>query len=243
MEIFSGIMWTVLYLLGVFILGTVVLKWLVRASDEVVRKTHHIGYTLSVFLFIELFDPWTVSVAVILGFMVVIFFGALLLEKTPYYHKLLVDRRKEGGEIKYSVLLGFLSFAILIAVFGNLLPYGDETIVVIAVVGWSLGDALAALVGKKFGHRRLILPFADPKKTTEGSLAMFTGIFIVFLPILFFYGGYPWWATLVMSAVVAAVSTVVEAIAKKGTDTLFLPLFGALTLYLLILLLNVNGVV
>ncbi len=233
MDILFGVLWTVLYFAVVLLGLSVFLKLVVRAPKEIVRKTQHLGYAFSIFLFLYLFDSWWVSVLVLIGFMAVIFVAVWGFEHTPYYRRLLVDRKRKGGEIKYSAILALLSFAILITFFGHVLPYSSNAIVVISVMCWGVGDALAALIGKRFGNKKLSWPGTDNKKTWTGSVAMDIGVFIVAFLMLWFYGGYLWWVAIVIAAMVSSVATFAEAFAKNGWDTLVLPLSAAITLYLM----------
>lgn len=40
------------------------------------------------------------------------------------------------------------------------------------VYSWGVGDAFAALIGKKYGKHKIIWKLADNKKSVEGSVAM-----------------------------------------------------------------------
>ncbi len=242
MDILFGVLWTVLYFAVVLLGLSAFLKLVVRAPKEIVRKTQHLGYAFSIFLFMYLFEPWWVSVLVLLGFMAVIFLSVWGFERTPFYKRLLVDRKKKGGEIKVSAVLALSSFVILIAVFGNVLPHGSNVIVATSVMCWGVGDAIAAVIGKRFGNRNLSWPGTDKKKTWTGSVSMNIGVFIVALIMLLFYNGHPWWIALLMAAVVSAVATFAEAYAKNGWDTLILPLSAATTLYLMTWLFHALGV-
>ncbi len=240
MSLLIGIAVLVGYFTVVLLGLSVFLRAVLKAPGEVVRKTQHIGFALSIFLFIELFAAAGEILLVIAIFMAGIYVGLSILERMPFYKRFFVDRSRRGGEMKRSGLLALFSFAALIAL-AEVLPHGSDVIVIVAVLSWGIGDALAALIGKRFGRRRLSLPGTDRKKTWTGSIAMDVGVFIVVSLLLWLYG-YPWWVALLIGAVVSSVSTFVEAYAKHGWDTLFLPLSTALVLYLMNLLFITLGV-
>ncbi|MDX1386461.1 MAG: hypothetical protein R3257_02650 [bacterium] len=75
-------------------------------------------------------------------------------------------------------------------------------------------DAIAALVGMKFGIRRIIFV----KKTYLGTLAFFVSGVIALFPILGWKG----------ALITAATASFIEAISIEGIDNLFLPILGGL---------------
>lgn len=73
-------------------------------------------------------------------------------------------------------------------------------------------DAVAAVVGMKFGKRRIFVI----RKTYLGTLAFFIAAVLVLWPLLGWHG----------ALITGAVSTVIEALAIEGIDNLFLPILG-----------------
>ncbi len=210
---------------------SVLLKVVFKVPKEIVRKVQHIGYALSIFLFLYLFDVWYHALIINAIFIVFISTGLWLFEKTRYYKIYFVDRETLGGELKYSLIQAQLMFALLIFFFSWLLPRAQEYIIVIAVMCWGVGDALAALIGRRFGRLKINMFGADHKKTWEGSSAMAVSVFLVMILLLLFYAGIVWWVALIASLVIAPLSMLIEAYAHKGTDTLILPLSIAFLLY------------
>jgi hypothetical protein len=103
-------------LLGVFALPLA----LVVATPwplEVVRKTQHLAYALSIFLLLGLFEHWylAVAAAAVLPLLAVPVLAGW--ERHPSYHRLLTDRSAGGGELRRQLLYVQLSFAVLITVF------------------------------------------------------------------------------------------------------------------------------
>jgi len=236
------VLWLILYFLVALLAVPALLKLVIGAPKEMVRKSHHIGYAGSIFLFVHLFEPWWVALLVIAGAMTIIFLAVWAAEGHTIYRRLLIDRWRDGGEIKYSALYALGSFAVLIAMFGNLLPYASDGIVVTAVLSWGVGDALAAIVGKKFGRQRLTLPGMDRRKTWAGSLSMFVGVLVVAFFALWLYCSHPLWLALILAIAVASTSTYIEGLSHHGFDTVFLPLTAATTLYILYWVFSAAGV-
>lgn len=77
-----------------------------------------------------------------------------------------------------------------------------------------LCDAVAAVVGMKFGKRRIVFI----KKTYLGTLAFFIAATLVLFPLLGWKG----------ALITAAASSFVEAVSIEGIDNLFLPILGGL---------------
>ncbi len=233
---------TIAYFILVLFVLSVLLKAFLPVADEVVRKFQHIGYAFSIFLYLELYDPWYQAFYTIAIFMVGVFLFLFLLEKTSFYKQYLIDRKKQGGELKYSLLQGQAMFAILLALFIGILPYGQETFIITAVMSWGFGDALAALIGKYYGKKKLLLNGADPHKTQLGSTAMFFSVFIVVIACLIWQADILWWVALIVALLTAPLATLIEAYTKKGLDTIFLPTSIGLIVYGITVLFIVSGV-
>lgn len=75
-----------------------------------------------------------------------------------------------------------------------------------------LCDAVAAVVGMKFGRHKIILL----KKTYLGTLAFFITAWLSLTPLLGWQG----------ALTTAAVSTLIEALSIEGIDNLLLPILG-----------------
>lgn len=228
------------YLVFVLILPTL-LKSRRGINTELIRKIQHVAYSLSIFLLLELFSTWYIAIAV--GFMLVLLAYPILIiiEKTPWYNKTFVDRTVKGGELRKQFIYVQLSFAVLIVIFWGLLGSGWHYVVAAAVMAWGFGDAAAALIGKAFGHRRVLHKLIDRGKTYEGTSAMmlFAGL-AVFLT-LFIYAGKPWYISFILSIIVAPVCGIVELFSRRGTDTLTVPLSAAFLIMPLIYLFSFLG--
>jgi len=231
MQVFITVLIVIGYFLVVLAFFSVLLRVVFRVPREVVRKFQHIGFAASVFIFTERCETWWQAVIVVFLFGLAIYLGVWLLERTPFYKRFFVDRESSGGEMKKSGFLAMAVFAILFLFFGGILPRADNEIIIVAVMSWGVGDALAALFGKYLGKRKLNSPGVDPEKTWVGSVSMALGVFVGVLTMLLVFAAKPWWAAIISAVIISVVSTSIEAYSKKGLDTLGIPLGVAFTLY------------
>ncbi len=215
------------YLLFLFLIP-VVLKKCLGVPNELVRKIQHVGYSLSIFLLLELFSMWYLAVGAVLLLIILAYPFLFLVEETAWYKNSLVDRENKGGELRKQLIYAELTFAILIFLFWGLLGSNWHYVAAVAVMAWGFGDAAAALIGKAFGRRRFLHSLIDKGKTYEGTAAMilFAGIG-VFISLLL-YAGKPWHISLVISIIVAPICGLVELFSRRGADTFTVPLSAAL---------------
>jgi phytol kinase len=108
-------------------------------------------------------------------------------------------------------------------------------ILVASLMPMTWGDALAAVVGQRFGKRRYTV--AQHTRSLEGSLAMLLASWLAtFIPLLILtpppigIGG-----ALGISMMTALAATAVEAISPWGVDNLTVPGISVLVLYMIML--------
>lgn len=225
-------------LLGYFAVcatGAFTLRRLVRVPEEIFRKTLHIILLGSIFILTYTIDTWWISVITTIVFMAMVFPILLFAEHIPGYSELLTERR--SGEIKRSLIIVFSMFAVLIFICWGWL--GERYLVIAAVLAWGLGDAAAALVGKRFGQYYIEGRLVEGRKTLEGTLAMFIVSFFTVLVVLYLNVSMGWYYYIPMASMTAAVCASVELYTKGGMDTLTCPFSAALTMILLLHLLGV----
>lgn len=162
----------ILYYLALCVAGPTLLRVWLRLPTELVRKTQHIAYALSIFILLRLFSEWYFAIAAAFGLVLLGYPALLLFERSPRYMQVLVARTSSGGELRRQLLYVQLSFALLIFLFWGLLGPQGKYIIAGAVMAWGFGDAAAALVGKAFGRRYFIHSLIEGAKTHEGTLAM-----------------------------------------------------------------------
>ena len=211
-----------------------ILKITLGLPTELVRKTHHVIYSMSIFLLLELFSTWYIAIAaastlVILGYPFLYF-----LERTAWYRKTFVDRTSKGGELRKQLIYVQLSFALLILIFWGIFGIDWRYVAAVAIMAWGLGDAAAALIGKNFGRHRVIHYLVDFGKTYEGTAAMIGFAAMAIFVTLITYGGQTWYVSLLIALVVAPMCGITELFSRRGSDTLTVPLLAACSIMPLI---------
>lgn len=223
--------------LGILVLYFVVLASLAgtyrvfgNPDDEIFRKILHFILLGSLPVFLFCFATWKGAVAAALGFAVVVYpllhFAERIKGFSHFFHE------RKGGEIKKSLLLVFGMFAVVIAVCWGY--FDDRLLAMAGVYAWGIGDALAAIIGKRYGKHKIRGRFLDGKKSLEGSGGMFSASFFSVFGILLLRGGPVWYLLMGIALITALVTTLVELYAKEGNDTVYCPL-AATTVMLLFL--------
>ena len=117
------------------------------------------------------------------------------------------------------------AFAIIILIFWNT---PDKVVAALMPMTW--GDAMAAVLGKRFG--RIDYTVLGHIRTVEGSLSMlfFSGL-ATFMALYFLSPKTGFVMSLGMSLGVAIVATLAEAVSPWGIDNLSVPAVAALILY------------
>jgi dolichol kinase len=234
-EFFQGFGLCILYYL-VFASGALLLRRFVTVPKEVFRKTLHMIMLGSIFVWTYAFHTWWIAALSTLLFIAALYPVLLLAERfLPGYSNLLTERKT--GELKTSLVVAFGMFAILITVCWGLL--GERYLVIASVLAWGLGDAAAALVGKRFGRHHVEGKMIEGRKSIEGTLAMFVVSFIAVLTVLLIKGSVQWFGYIPVAVLTAIACAAVELFTKNGMDTITCPLAAATVLIPLIYLLGV----
>lgn len=124
--------------------------------------------------------------------------------------------------------LGLVFYSISYTVLAIFFP-GRPYVVAAGILPMAYGDSAAALVGRRYGGRRLA-----NGKTLEGIIAMFAASFTVLIASLAYFSRFYPFAlsqTLLPALVVSAVVAVVEFSSPRGLDNIAVPLVGALTFF------------
>lgn len=192
---------------------------LFRIPDELFRKTLHFVLLASYIPFVFAFDRWWVSALFAVALEILIYPILAWFERFKNYGSMTTERKK--GEFKRSLLLAFTMLAVCIC-----LCWGwrsDRYLVLACMYAWGVGDAFAALIGKKFGKHKIRLKLADPHKSAEGSAAMFCTSALSILAVLLFRGGLSLAGYILIPLAGAGVATFVELITADGYDTVTCP--------------------
>jgi phytol kinase len=229
------------YYLVILAAVPVLLKTKLKVPNEYVRKLQHVGYSLSVFLLLELFSTWYMAIAAICLLVTLAYPFLMLTEKLPLYKRFFVDRSKTGGEYRKQLIFAQLSFALLIIIYWGLLGVKWHYVIAVAVMAWGFGDAAAALVGKAIGRRHILHHWIERAKTCEGTTAMILVAGLAVFLTLFWYAGKPWLPSMLISIVVAPLCGVIELFSRQGSDTITVPLFTAAIIFPLSFLFSFFG--
>jgi phytol kinase len=191
-------------------------------EQDLTRKLVHIGAGMWVFGALALFDNWQWGVLPFATFIL----GNYL------FHRYRIFKAMDADDST----LGTVYFALAITVLFGLLwrPAGPVDRAPAAVAGTmalTWGDALAALIGQRFGRHRYRLWGSN--RSWEGSLAMLvTAAVAMFLTLAFLPGtplspaSHPLGAgrALLTAVLGAGAATLAEAVSPHGTDNLTVPL-------------------
>ncbi len=224
-----------LLLFAYYIVACLVLPLVLKATRwiplEVVRKTQHIGFCMSIFPLLLLFDTWHAAVLGMSLLALVAYPVLGLLEKASWYGRVFsMDRERGGGELRKSMIVIQLTYAVLLYVFWGLLDGRGKPVIAAAVTAWGFGDAAAAIVGTRYGRRRVAHRLVDAAKTWEGSIAMGVCAGIALFLTLALYGRIDWRTSLLIALALAPACSAIELLSRNGSDTVTVPLVTAFLL-------------
>ncbi len=187
--------------------------------NELFRKILHFILLGAYIPLVFGFDVWWMA-AVFVGILIAVIYPILLLVGRWSAFSAFVVERKKGEFISSMVsALSMMIFSVCVC-WGWM---GDRYLVFACIYAWGVGDAFAALIGKRFGKHKIKWRLADGKKSFEGSSAMFLCSFASVFTVLGIRGGLSITACLLIAFVAGAVCTVVELCAKNGWDTVICP--------------------
>ena len=228
----SGI--TLLYI--IIAAGTMVpLRKLFTIPDELFRKILHFVLLGAYIPLVFAFEAWWMATVFALSLIIVLFPALFFAEKIPMFSSFVNERK--GGEFKSSMVLAVGMMAFSTAICWGL--FGDKYLVLASIYAWGVGDALAALVGKRFGKHKIKWKIADSKKSYEGSLAMFVCALVSVFTVLFIRGGISHPLCLGIAALAATVCTLSELCARGGLDTVICPCAAMIVIIPTVMLLGV----
>ena len=209
---------TLLYIVvaaGIMLLA----RMLFTIPDELFRKILHFILLGAYIPLVFAFETWWMAAAFAASLVVILFPVLLLAEKIPMFSSFVNERKK--GEFRSSMVLavGMMVFSVTIC-WGL---FGDKYLVLASIYAWGVGDAFAALVGKRFGKHKIKWKLADGKKSIEGSAAMFLCALTSVFSVLVVRGGIDFVMCAVIAVLAALVCTISEMCTKNGLDTVVCP--------------------
>ena len=208
----------ILYILPC-VAALLLIKFLTRVPPFVFRKLLHLVAFGSITWMIVVAQSWQAASLASCMIALLLYPGLALLEKESWYNGLLVQ--KEPGEIKKSLLLLFFMFAAITAVGWGI--FGKPYVVVLAILMWGTGDAVAALIGIPFGEHKVTLKFTNGKKSWEGTCAMFLASLTCGLLISLLYYHFPLLKSLLPICAGAIVGAATELFSPSEYDTVTVP--------------------
>lgn len=218
-------------LMGYYLLALVAVPLTLRAwrgvPDELVRKLQHLGYGGSIWVLLALFGRWHDALAASALLVVVAYPALLLLERWRGYTRTFPDRAPERGELRRSLLWVQASFAANVALFWGLGGDAGRTALAAGVMAWTLGDAVAAGVGRTLGRHAARGRFLAGDKTAEGTTAMALSAGVAVSLTVGLFGDAGAWLALATGLVAGPVAAAVELYSPHGTDTLTVPAAAA----------------
>ena len=217
-ELLHGALVFVLYVIPAAVVMLTARKFL-KIPDELFRKILHFILLGAYIPFLYAFQTWWISAGFSAVLIVIIYPILALAGKLPAFSSFVNERKK--GEFKSSMVLALLTMVMGISICWGI--FGDRLLTLACVYAWGVGDAFAALVGKRFGKHKIKLPLADPRKSWEGSAAMFVCSVLSVLTVLLVRGTPDFFPCLLISLIAATATTYVELITKDGLDTITCP--------------------
>jgi phytol kinase len=182
-------------------------------SAEVSRKFVHMGTGILV-AFLPFFVSWSAIQALSVAFLVVIFVSA----RFKIFRSIHSVKRVTRGEILYAVGIGVCAF---------LEP--ASWIFTVAILHLAVADALAAMVGTKWG-RRTNYTILSHGKSLLGSMTFFYASMAIFIGVIVFYQGDSLPSNYLLLIVVPTLLTMLENISWYGLDNVTVPIMAIVLL-------------
>ena len=205
------------------------IRFFTKIPQFVFRKLLHlVAFSCTAFMMIVA-ESWQAAALSSCLIAVILYPILAVLEKEDWFNKLLVQ--KKPGEIKKSLLMLFLMFALIAVIAWGVFdkPYTAVT----AILMWGTGDAAAALVGIPFGKHKVRLKPVDGKKTWEGTAAMFLTSLICGFAVFLLYCKFSFLTSIVPIFIGAVIGAAVELFTPSEYDTVTVPAAVLIVLLLL----------
>lgn len=207
---------------GVLLVVTELFRRAGKISPDTARKIVHVGVGLWIVPTVFVFADWRVAIVPPLTFLLANYL----------IHRFRLSPL-DGDPGNLGTVFFPISFAVLLAVFFRPGEPGDQAFLAVAgLLTMALGDAAAAVVGKRYGTRRYTI--LGHARTMEGSMAMFLVAGMVIAVVLNTMAGYSWHPAVAFGLVTGTAAAGIEAVCPFGSDNLFVPLGTAAILWTLV---------
>ena len=223
----SGIYWGCIIACAAVL---ILLRFTVKIPDYIFRKLLHIVAFTSILPLALCTDYWLIAVLVEIVFLIVIIAALHFFEHFSFYSSLLVEKGKH--EVITSFVMLFSLMTVLLAVYWGGFGAEHKYIAVAAVMAWGPGDAMAAIIGQRFGKHKLRGSHIEGTKSVEGCVAMAVTSFVCTLPVLLTMSAMPWYLCVLFATVIAPIASITELYTKHGLDTVTVPMVSSLILCL-----------
>ncbi len=225
---FIGLAISYIYATSLLVIGEG-MRRLFGVKPDLTRKVIHIGAGMWVFGILLLFKHWEIG---IIPFATFIGLNYLL-----YRYRIIgaMDTQDSSPGTVYFAISVTLLFGLLWRPGG---PVDNAQIAVAGVMAMTWGDALAALIGRRFGQHKYQV--GNSVRSWEGSAAMFVAsTSVIFLVLLLLPGSslsplatpLGLERALLTAIVTSTFATFAEAVSPHGTDNLSVPLVAAAVLW------------
>ncbi len=216
-----GLVVTFPFLCLVILVG-ILLKQFANISSETMRKFIHIGVSNWWFLEVHYFTSLSFALMGPIAFIIINSLFTFL-----HWGKAIGmdDTKRNYGLIYFPITLLIL---VILEYQGSVSSLNAT----LGVMVMGYGDGLAALIGSKWGKKKLPVP--GRTKSVIGTLTMFLISALVVMIGLSFYSSLSFGSALGISVVVGLLAALVEALTPLGLDNLTVPLGVVLLLEVLI---------
>lgn len=186
------------------------------AHPETTRKAMHVSMGLVALSFPWLFDAvWPVLTLGLLSVAALLSVRLATRIRKNFGGMLHDVQRVSLGEIYFPLSICFLF------ILSHAQPYG-KFLYCAPLLVLTLADAVAALIGVRFGHTSYTT--AEGRKSLEGSLAFLLAGFVSVAGPALLLTDEALWRVALVAANVGMVTMLLEAIALRGRDNLYLPM-------------------
>ncbi len=221
---FIGLAISYVYAISLLVIGEG-LRGLFGIKPDLTRKVIHVGAGMWTFGVLLLFKNWEIGIIPFATF--------IGLNYLFYRYRIIgaMDTQDSSPGTVYFAISVTLLFGLLWRPDG---PVDSVAIAVAGIMAMTWGDALAALIGKRFGQHKYQV--GSSIRSWEGSAAMFIASTVVIFLVLLLLPGSSLsplatplslgWAFLT-AVVTATFATLAEAVSPHGTDNLTVPLTAA----------------
>ncbi|MFN6475589.1 phosphatidate cytidylyltransferase [Nostoc sp. DedQUE07] len=221
---FIGLAISYVYAISLLVIGEG-LRRLFGVKPDLTRKVIHIGAGMWAFGVLLLFKNWEIGIIPFATF--------IGLNYLFYRYRIIgaMDTQDSSPGTVYFAISVTLLFGLLWRPDG---PVDSVAIAVAGIMAMTWGDALAALIGRRFGQHKYQV--GSSVRSWEGSAAMFiASTVVIFLVLLLLPGSllsplakplsFGW--ALLTAVITATFATLAEAVSPHGTDNLSVPLTAA----------------